>query len=58
LAGLLVLRRFRAAVQMLIGSALAAALICLPFFAAAPTAMWNQTVRDQIHRRAAMACRS
>jgi hypothetical protein len=51
LGWLLVLRRFRAAVQMLIGSALAAALICLPFFAAAPTAMWNQTVRDQIHRR-------
>ena len=26
-------------------------LICLPFFAAAPTAMWNQIVRDQIFRR-------
>ena len=51
LGWLLVLHRFRAAVQMLIGSALTAALICLPFFAAAPTAMWNQTVRDQIHRR-------
>jgi hypothetical protein len=50
LGWLLVLRRFRAAVQVLIGSAVTAALICLPFFAVAPTAMWNQIVRDQIHR--------
>ena len=35
----------------MIGSAAAATVICLPFFAAAPTAMWNQIVRDQLFRR-------
>lgn len=37
---------------MLIASALTATLICLPFFAMAPRAMWNQIVRDQAFRRA------
>jgi len=50
LGWLLVTRRFRAAIQVLIGSALTAALICLPFFVAAPAAMWNQIVRDQLFR--------
>ena len=35
----------------MIGSCLAG-LICLPFFAAAPTAMWHQLVRDQVVRHA------
>src|SRR4029453_8584314 len=48
---LLLIRRWRAAVQVLIGSAASAALICLPFFVVAPTAMWNQIVRDQMFRR-------
>jgi alpha-1,2-mannosyltransferase len=47
---LLLIRRWRAAVQVLIGSAASAALICLPFFVVAPTAMWNQIVRDQLFR--------
>jgi alpha-1,2-mannosyltransferase len=51
LAWLLLIRRFRAALQTLIGSAAAAALICLPFFVVAPTTMWNQLVRDQLFRR-------
>jgi alpha-1,2-mannosyltransferase len=51
LAWLLLGRRFRDAWQLLMGSVLTAALICLPFFAAAPTAMWNQIVRDQVFRR-------
>jgi alpha-1,2-mannosyltransferase len=50
-AWLLLVGRFRAALQMIIASALTAALICLPFFAAAPTTMWNQIVRDQVFRR-------
>ena len=48
---LLLIRRWRAAVQVLIGSAASAVLICLPFFIVAPTAMWNQIVRDQLSRR-------
>jgi len=48
---LLLIRRWRAAVQVLIGGAASAALICLPFFVVAPTAMWNQIVRDQMFRR-------
>ena len=51
LVSLLLIRRFRAALQVLIGSAASAALICLPFFAIAPTTMWNQLVRDQLFRR-------
>jgi alpha-1,2-mannosyltransferase len=51
LAWLLLIRRFRAALQTLIGSAAAAALICLPFFFVAPTAMWNMIIRDQLFRR-------
>ena len=51
LAWLLLLRRFAAALQIMIGSAIAATVICLPFLAAAPTAMWNQVVRDQLARR-------
>jgi alpha-1,2-mannosyltransferase len=51
LGWLLLLRRYAAALRVLIGSAVAATVICLPFFAAAPTAMWNQIVRDQLWRR-------
>jgi alpha-1,2-mannosyltransferase len=52
LGWLLLIRRFRAAMQVMIGSAAIAGLICLPFFAAAPTTMWHQLVRDQIGRHA------
>ena len=52
LGWLLIMRRFRVALQVMIGSAAMAGLICLPFFAAAPTAMWHQLVRDQIVRHA------
>jgi alpha-1,2-mannosyltransferase len=51
LGWLLLARRFRGALHVLVASALTAALICLPFFATAPTAMWNQIVRDQLFRR-------
>jgi alpha-1,2-mannosyltransferase len=51
LGWLLLLRRYGAALRVLIGSVAAAIVICLPFFAAAPTAMWNQIVRDQVARR-------
>ncbi len=51
LGWLLLLRRYGAALQVMIGCAIAAIVICLPFFAAAPTAMWNQIVRDQLARR-------
>jgi len=51
LAWLLLVRRFRVALEVLIGAMASAAVVCLPFFAAAPTRMWNQLVRDQIHRR-------
>jgi alpha-1,2-mannosyltransferase len=51
LAWLLLIRRFRAALQVLTGSAASALVICLPFFAVAPRAMWNQIVRDQLFRR-------
>lgn len=50
-AWLLLIRRVRAALQVSIGAAGSAVLICLPFFAVAPTAMWNQIVRDQLFRR-------
>jgi alpha-1,2-mannosyltransferase len=50
LGWLLLLRRYRVALRVLIASAAATTVICLPFFAAAPTAMWNQIVRDQIVR--------
>jgi hypothetical protein len=50
LGWLLLIRRFRVALQVLLASMAAAVLICMPFFAAAPTAMWNQIVRDQIFR--------
>ena len=52
LGWLLLTRRFRAALQVMIGSAAMAGLICLPFFAAAPKTMWHQLVRDQIARQA------
>ena len=52
LGWLLLIRRFRAALQVAIGCAAMAGLICLPFFAAAPMAMWHQLVRDQIVRHA------
>ena len=51
LGWLLLLRRYGAALRVMIGSAATATVICLPFFAAAPTAMWNQIVRDQLARR-------
>jgi alpha-1,2-mannosyltransferase len=51
LAWLLLIRRFRAVLQVLIGSATSAALICAPFLAVAPTAMWNMIIRDQLFRR-------
>jgi hypothetical protein len=51
LGWLLLIRRFRAALLVLLGSAASAALMCLPFFAIAPTTMWNQIVRDQLFRR-------
>jgi alpha-1,2-mannosyltransferase len=51
LGWLLLLRRYGAALRVMIGSAVSATVICLPFFAAAPTAMWNQIVRDQVSRR-------
>jgi alpha-1,2-mannosyltransferase len=50
LGWLLLLRRYAAALRVLIGSAVAATVICLPFFVVAPTAMWNQIVRDQLSR--------
>jgi alpha-1,2-mannosyltransferase len=52
LGWLLLIRRYRVALRVLIASAAAATVICLPFFVAAPTAMWNQIVRDQLFRRA------
>jgi alpha-1,2-mannosyltransferase len=52
LGWLLLSRRFRVALHVTIGAAAIAGLICLPFFAAAPTAMWNQIVRDQAIRQA------
>jgi alpha-1,2-mannosyltransferase len=51
LGWLLLERRIRSALQVLIASAVSATIICLPFFVAAPTAMWNQIVRDQFFRR-------
>ena len=50
LGWLLLLRRYGVALRVLIASAAATTVICLPFFAAAPTAMWNQIVRDQLIR--------
>jgi alpha-1,2-mannosyltransferase len=51
LGWLLLERRFRVALQVMIASAASVTIICLPFFVAAPTAMWNQIVRDQFFRR-------
>lgn len=50
LGWLLLLRRYGDALRVLIASAAATTVICLPFFAAAPSAMWNQIVRDQLIR--------
>jgi alpha-1,2-mannosyltransferase len=50
LGWLLLVRRFRVALQVMIASAVTVTIICLPFFVAAPTAMWNQIVRDQFAR--------
>jgi alpha-1,2-mannosyltransferase len=52
LGWLLLLRRFRVALRVMIGATATAGLICLPFFAAAPTTMWHQLVRDQVIRHA------
>ena len=52
LGWLLLIRRFRVCLQVAISSVAMAGLICLPFFAAAPTTMWHQLVRDQIVRHA------
>jgi alpha-1,2-mannosyltransferase len=51
LGWLLLVRRFRVALQVMIASAVTVTVICLPFFVAARTAMWNQIVRDQFFRR-------
>jgi hypothetical protein len=51
LGWLLLLRRYAAALRVMIGSAVSATVICLPFFVGAPAAMWNQIVRDQVFRR-------
>jgi alpha-1,2-mannosyltransferase len=51
LGWLLLVRRFRAALQVMIASVATVTVVCLPFFIAAPTAMWNQLVRDQFFRR-------
>ena len=51
LGWLLLLRRYGAALRVALASAATATVICLPFFASAPTAMWNQVVRDQLFRR-------
>jgi alpha-1,2-mannosyltransferase len=51
LGSLLLIRRFRAALQVMIASAATVTVICLPFFLTAPTGMWNQIVRDQFFRR-------
>jgi alpha-1,2-mannosyltransferase len=50
LGWLLLERRFRSALHVVIASAVSVTVICLPFFVAAPTAMWNQIVRDQFFR--------
>jgi alpha-1,2-mannosyltransferase len=50
LGWLLLLRRFRAALQVMFAGSATATIICLPFLLAAPTAMWNQIVRDQFFR--------
>ena len=50
LGWLLLLRRYDVALRVLIACAATTTVICLPFFVAAPTAMWNQIVRDQLFR--------
>jgi alpha-1,2-mannosyltransferase len=50
LGWLLFVRRARVALQVMIASAFSVTIICLPFFVGAPTAMWNQIVRDQFTR--------
>lgn len=50
LGWLLLVRRSRVALQVMTASAATVTIICLPFFVAAPTAMWNQIVRDQFAR--------
>ena len=45
----------RAAVLVAAGSALGAGVVCVPFFAFAPTAMWQMVVRDQVGRPEATA---
>jgi alpha-1,2-mannosyltransferase len=50
LGWLLLLRKYGVALRVLIASAAATTVICLPFFVAAPTAMWNQVIRDQLFR--------
>jgi hypothetical protein len=44
---------FRRAAQLVGAAALACFVICLPFFLAAPTAMWRMVVLDQFGRRRA-----
>ena len=50
LGWLLLLRRYGVALRVLIASAATTTVICLPFFVAAPAAMWNQVVRNQLFR--------
>jgi hypothetical protein len=47
---LLLSRSSRTAVQVLAGAAAGVTLICLPFFVAAPGAMWRMVVLDQLGR--------
>jgi hypothetical protein len=42
---------FRRAAQLVGGAALACVVICLPFFLAAPSAMWRMVVLDQLDRK-------
>ena len=44
-------RQIRRAAMLLAGSAIGVSLVCLPFFLAAPAAMWRMVVVDQLGRR-------
>lgn len=44
-------RQIRRAAKLLAGAAVGVSLVCLPFFLAAPAAMWRMAVVDQLGRR-------
>jgi alpha-1,2-mannosyltransferase len=44
-------RQVRRAAKLLAGAAIGVSLVCLPFFLAAPAAMWRMVVVDQLGRR-------